>query len=123
MVRLSGGVLVTPSIAPPQSGTGHGLLNFSTAPAYHKKNGPLFFTRVARRGKASPSRTASRSRSARPLMMDKGGKGAPPRPRSRQVHARLWGEGVGRGLWAEAEAAWKRDYAFGGSMYARRTGV
>src|SRR5437879_1160434 len=27
------GVLVTPSIAPPQSGTGHGLLNFSTAPA------------------------------------------------------------------------------------------
>src|SRR3989442_283565 len=50
MVRLSGGVLVTPSIAPPQSGTGHGLLNFSTAPAYHKKNGPLFFTPMARRG-------------------------------------------------------------------------
>src|SRR6266511_2068677 len=51
MVRLSGRVLVPPSLAPPHSGTGHGLLNFSTAPAYHKKHGPLFFTRVARRGR------------------------------------------------------------------------
>src|SRR5438132_6326716 len=80
-------------------------LNPAEGRAYRKRYSPLLFTRVARRGRASPSRTASRSRSARPLMIDKGGKGAPPRPRSRQVHARLWGEGVGRGLCAEDDGA------------------
>jgi hypothetical protein len=71
-----------------------------------EKDTTRFSSRVWRGGgRTSPSRTASRSRSARPLMIDKGGKGAPPRPRSRHVHARLWGEGVGRGLCAEDDGA------------------